>query len=57
VQSKSFSRGVYRRAQEVAIIKDVLVWLDGGISDEIRLAAADAIASQQAPAQSAGFCY
>jgi hypothetical protein len=28
----------------IAIIKDVIVWLDGGISDEIRLAAADAIA-------------
>jgi nucleotide-binding universal stress UspA family protein len=25
--------------QEVAMIKDVMVWLDGGISDEIRLAA------------------
>ena len=45
MQSKRFSRGVCRRAQEVAIIKDVIV---GGISDEIRLAAADAIASQQA---------
>ena len=48
MQSKRFSRGVCRRAQEGAIIKDVIVWLDGGISDEIRLAAADAIASQQA---------
>ena len=28
------------------MIKDVIVWLDGGISDEIRLAAADAIARQ-----------
>ena len=45
MQSKRFSRGVCRRAQEIAIIKDVIV---GGISDEIRLAAADAIASQQA---------
>jgi nucleotide-binding universal stress UspA family protein len=28
------------------MIKDVIVWLDGGISDEMRLAAADAIARQ-----------
>jgi hypothetical protein len=28
------------------MIKDVMVWLDGGISDEIRLAVADAIARQ-----------
>src|ERR1700724_1307557 len=41
-----FRRGVCRRAQEVAMIKDVMVWLDGGISDDIRLAAAADIARQ-----------
>jgi hypothetical protein len=44
VQSKRSRR--LSRAQEVAIIKDVLVWLDGGISDEIRLAALDEIAQR-----------
>jgi nucleotide-binding universal stress UspA family protein len=33
-------------SREVAMIKDVMVWLDGGISDEIRLAAAADIARQ-----------
>src|SRR3982075_2616257 len=31
-------------SQEVVMIKDVMVWLDGGISDEVRLAAAADIA-------------
>src|SRR3984893_7518717 len=31
-------------SQEVAMIRDVMVWLDGGISDEVRLAAAAEIA-------------
>src|ERR1700686_2593953 len=31
-------------SQEVAMIKDVMVWLDGGISDEVRLAAVAEIA-------------
>jgi nucleotide-binding universal stress UspA family protein len=33
-------------SQELGMIKDVMVWLDGGISDEIRLAAAAEIARQ-----------
>src|ERR1700686_5227510 len=31
-------------SQEVAMIRDVMVWLDGGISDEVRLAAVAEIA-------------
>src|ERR1700692_3506731 len=31
-------------SQEVSMIRDVMVWLDGGISDEVRLAAVAEIA-------------
>jgi nucleotide-binding universal stress UspA family protein len=31
-------------SEEIAMIKDVMVWLDGGLSDEVRLAAAGDIA-------------
>src|SRR3979490_1594937 len=33
-------------SREVAMIKDVMVWLDGGISDEVRLAAVAEIAKR-----------
>jgi hypothetical protein len=46
MQSKTVSSRRVSSSEEVAMIKDVMVWLDGAISDEIRLAAVDEIARQ-----------
>jgi nucleotide-binding universal stress UspA family protein len=37
-------RSAALHAQEIAMIKDVMVWLDGSLADEVRLAAASSVA-------------